>query len=364
MIWAALLVGLLAVSTYSYLVPSEDGRSAARLALVLVDAVLLLTVVPVTFLVRAMLFRRSRTDAGLRPVTWQRGDLVFWSGCMVVGMFSAQVATTSGTAWPSILIGAVAFVLLAATFPAATQLSPRPAGARRITGYWRPASAGIAVVTVAAFCGWEVIKPPAEWATHPPPEAVATQPSQFLPPEDWKPAYLERLRTVVAGREGVDIKVYGMQRGIPRDDGWVTVTSTGAGFSIAMPGPSLDQRMSSHATDGVAVAVDALEHDGGGLKLRAICTRRADGDLKGGIESLLKPYRAHPEKVTIHEVIMQGRKVYEVRAPSKLGLMRVRFCAGAGTTWVWGAEYAATNETAVATDVDRFLDSFRFPAKP
>ena len=230
---------------------------------------------------------------------------------------------------------------------------------------------GISLVT-AALWDRQGTRPPPEWATRPLPEAVATQPSQFIPREEWPSEYRQRLespeflvktKALEQSHNGF-LKLYGLQRGVARADGWVTITSTGAGFSVAMPGPAADMRVSMPATDGVNVVIDTVEEKGErGVTMGVTCTRRADGKMKDAMESILKPYRAHPDKCEIREIPMAAGTGYDIASRPGKTIIRLRLYEQDGALYSLAAEYPPEHEKDVVADVEKFLDSFVMPGK-
>ena len=95
-----------------------------QLNLAWLDLVMLLTVVPMTFSIRNLFFRRTQVDGRVPIGVYQRGNLIFWAACEGVSFFGLVVAMVNGSLSPTIWVVLFALGLQAMTFPLAGRVSP------------------------------------------------------------------------------------------------------------------------------------------------------------------------------------------------------------------------------------------------
>ncbi|HZL36090.1 MAG TPA: hypothetical protein VFC78_12310 [Tepidisphaeraceae bacterium] len=88
-----------------------------------VSVAMLITAAPITFFIRAMIFRRFRAEDGVRRAGYCTGNIVFWAGCETATFFGLVVAMINGSLWPTIWVVAIALLLQVLTFPTAGGLS-------------------------------------------------------------------------------------------------------------------------------------------------------------------------------------------------------------------------------------------------
>jgi hypothetical protein len=121
--WFALILGQVAfgVVIAAIILPSHPPVRPQPV-MVLVNLLMLVTEVPVMFVVRMMIFRRGMVDGRIRPAAFARGNMVFWAGCEAVSFFGLIIVILTGSWWPTIAIVAVALGLQAITFPVGGRL--------------------------------------------------------------------------------------------------------------------------------------------------------------------------------------------------------------------------------------------------
>ena len=122
-IWFALILGQVAfLIVVASIHPPSRSLVIPQATLIRVNLLLLLTEVPVAFVIRMMIFRRGTVDGRIRPAAFARGNIVFWAGCEGVSFFGLIIIFLSGTWWPAIVIVGVALGLQVITFPVGGRL--------------------------------------------------------------------------------------------------------------------------------------------------------------------------------------------------------------------------------------------------
>jgi hypothetical protein len=123
-IWAALLMGQLAflVALVVVILPGQHSAHPQPI-LFWIDLAMLLTIVPVTFLIRMMIFRRAETESGIPASAYTTGNIIFWAGCEGVSFAGLVFAVLNGSLWPTIVIVVIAVALQLMTFPTGGQMS-------------------------------------------------------------------------------------------------------------------------------------------------------------------------------------------------------------------------------------------------
>ena len=98
-IWGALIMGQVMFMVVEGIILSQrvQGNVPAKppdvWMLFYVNVGMLLTVVPVMYLVRGAMFRRKRNAEGILPAaTYATGNIIFWAGCEGVSFFGSVVA--------------------------------------------------------------------------------------------------------------------------------------------------------------------------------------------------------------------------------------------------------------------------------
>jgi hypothetical protein len=130
-IWLALILGQLtfmAVLIFAIL-PNQHGDVHPQPLLVWVNVAMLAGIVPVMFVIRAMIFRKGTVEGpngGVRAPAYATGNILFWAGCEGVSMFALVIAIINGSLWPTDVIAAVSLALQALTFPVAGRLYVPP----------------------------------------------------------------------------------------------------------------------------------------------------------------------------------------------------------------------------------------------
>jgi hypothetical protein len=122
-IWAALIFSQLAfLGVVALVILPGQHNVHPQPILVWVNLAMLVSVVPVMFVLRLMTFRRGQSEAGISPTAYATGNILFWSGCEGVSFVGIVAAIMNGSLWPTIVIVAVAIALQALTFPVGTQV--------------------------------------------------------------------------------------------------------------------------------------------------------------------------------------------------------------------------------------------------
>jgi hypothetical protein len=126
-IWATLILGQLAFAIVVAVVLSQPGpqHNPPVSSLALVSAILLATVVPGSFYVRQLIFRKTREISGGKiPIaTYIRGNFIFWACCESASFAGLCAAYINRTFWPSILVVAIAIALQVITMPTLRAIS-------------------------------------------------------------------------------------------------------------------------------------------------------------------------------------------------------------------------------------------------
>jgi hypothetical protein len=122
-IWLALILGQVSfgVIIATVILPSHPPVRPQPV-LVWVNLFLLVTEVPVMFVIRMLIFRRGTVDGRIRPAAFGTGNIVFWAGCEAVSFFGLIIVVLTGSWWPTIAIVGVALGLQAITFPVGGRL--------------------------------------------------------------------------------------------------------------------------------------------------------------------------------------------------------------------------------------------------
>jgi len=121
-IWFALLFGECAFAAIVLVFP-HPPTSSPQPILIYVNAAMLFTLVPICFVIRMFLFRRSRLDGRIRFGAYSIGNIILWAGCDGVAFLGLVAAFINGSLWPTILITAVAMGIQLITFPVARKLA-------------------------------------------------------------------------------------------------------------------------------------------------------------------------------------------------------------------------------------------------
>ena len=124
-VWAALLAGecLFMATTVLMILPHQRKPEHPQPILVWINLGMLLTVIPVAFAIRRIIFGRSRANGILSSTAYSMGNIIFWAGCEGVAFFGVVVAIVNGSIWPTLVNVAVAMALQVVTFPLADKLS-------------------------------------------------------------------------------------------------------------------------------------------------------------------------------------------------------------------------------------------------
>ena len=82
-----------------------------------IDLGMFLIIVPITYLVRYLIFRRASVEGRIPAASFTTGNIIFWAGCEGIAFASLALAQLNGSLWPTIVIAVGAMALQALTFP-------------------------------------------------------------------------------------------------------------------------------------------------------------------------------------------------------------------------------------------------------
>ena len=128
-IWFALMMGellFLGVTTFVILPNHGPAKPQPQTILVWSSIFMAVAIIPVTFLIRSAMFRRSAVNGAVPAGPFVTGNIIFWAGCEGVCFFATVVATVNGSLWPTIVVAVIALSLQALTFPVAERLYVPP----------------------------------------------------------------------------------------------------------------------------------------------------------------------------------------------------------------------------------------------
>jgi hypothetical protein len=122
-IWLALMLGQLTflVLILAGVLPKQHPVQPQPL-LAWINLGMLLTIVPVAFVIRTFIFKRSEVDGQIPAQAFSTGNIIFWAACEGVSFSGLVFGFVNGSLWPTILIVAVALGLQVLTFPVGGQL--------------------------------------------------------------------------------------------------------------------------------------------------------------------------------------------------------------------------------------------------
>jgi hypothetical protein len=122
-IWFAMLMGeLMFLGIVAFVILPNHGPPQLQPILVWVNVIMLLTIVPATFAIRAATFRRTAINGAVPAGPFVTGNIIFWAGCEGVCFFAVVIAVMTGSLWPTILVAVIALSLQALTFPVGGRL--------------------------------------------------------------------------------------------------------------------------------------------------------------------------------------------------------------------------------------------------
>jgi F0F1-type ATP synthase membrane subunit c/vacuolar-type H+-ATPase subunit K len=126
-IWFALLLGPLAFlgMVIFVVLPGRAGTNMVhpQPQLVLVNGIMLVTMIPIGYVIRRFVFRAGRVDWGIAPAAFARGNIIFWAMCEGVAFSGLVFATINRSLWPTIVFVVIALGLQALTVPMRSSLS-------------------------------------------------------------------------------------------------------------------------------------------------------------------------------------------------------------------------------------------------
>jgi hypothetical protein len=165
-----------------------------------------------------------------------------------------------------------------------------------------------------------------------------------------------------------DLKKHGMvmhrsQAGEPGKDGWCIAKSTGAGFSVELPGRFNDFSHANKAVDGVTMKLDAVgttilpE-----MKFSAMAVKRSDGTfMPAKLEDFGKSFEKDGNKVTKRAIEVHGHAGIEVHVKGKKSSAFFRLFRANGSTYQMIVEYPPiVSEESATANAQRFFNSFTF----
>ncbi len=79
--------------------------------------------IPMTFGMRAQLFRRTERDGRVPAKVYFTTTILFWAACDMVSTFGMVTAVVNGTIYPSIIFVAIGVSLQSLTFPNASRIA-------------------------------------------------------------------------------------------------------------------------------------------------------------------------------------------------------------------------------------------------
>ena len=135
-IWAALLMGQLMFLAVIMLViwPNDPDREPLppeqRNVFLIVLGVMLLGMLPASYLIRRSLYGQPTGDGGIAPERYATGNIIFWAMSEGVGLFALVCMLLDRKPWPFLAIALVAMANQAINFPTGGPLEPT--GPRRI----------------------------------------------------------------------------------------------------------------------------------------------------------------------------------------------------------------------------------------
>jgi heme/copper-type cytochrome/quinol oxidase subunit 4 len=120
--WLALLLGpiLFMMVIILAILPHAQPPKNPVPAWKWVSFAVLLSVVPVAFVIRMFMHRGGRTEVGVRARAYAGGNIIFWAACEGCAILGLIVAMLNVSLWPTIVVTAIALSFQALTFPLAT----------------------------------------------------------------------------------------------------------------------------------------------------------------------------------------------------------------------------------------------------
>jgi len=121
-IWAALLMGQLLFFLVIAFVLWPQGRKSGdpqflRL-LFFAECAMLLTAVPIGFVLRSQTFHKGRDESGnVRPAAYVTGNIILWATCEGASFFGLVGALLNNGPWPHLIITIIAVTVQLMTFP-------------------------------------------------------------------------------------------------------------------------------------------------------------------------------------------------------------------------------------------------------
>ena len=126
-IWAALLIGQIVFFLVIAFVLWPHGRRTmderTLKLLFYVGGVMLLTMIPIGFVLRSTMFRKGLDERGnVRPAAYTTGNIVLWAMCEGASFFGLVGAMLNNGPWPHLIVTIIAVAVQVVTFPTGGQM--------------------------------------------------------------------------------------------------------------------------------------------------------------------------------------------------------------------------------------------------
>lgn len=123
-IWLALLLGPILFMGVIVLVILPQSRQTTQPQPILtwVSFALLAMTVPVAFVIRGIILRRSRIEDRIPTSAYSAANIIFWAASEGCALFALVVVMLNRSLWPTIVVAAIALCLQAITFPTGADL--------------------------------------------------------------------------------------------------------------------------------------------------------------------------------------------------------------------------------------------------
>jgi hypothetical protein len=122
--WGTIVFSQIAfISVLVLLVFPHQQPRPPQPSLIWMNIAMLVTVVPMTFLLRLTFFRRTQVNGQIPAPVYLRANIIFWAACESTSFFGLVVAMLNNTLWPTILVVILALALQALTFPLADKIA-------------------------------------------------------------------------------------------------------------------------------------------------------------------------------------------------------------------------------------------------
>ena len=117
-IWFALIMGQVVFAAVVLTMLAHPGQKPLPPVFLYVDVVMLATMIPIAFVVRAILYRNGRTSSGtVAPAAYATGNIIFWAMCEGSAFFSLVCTMLNGGPGTPLLLAGIALAVQIANFP-------------------------------------------------------------------------------------------------------------------------------------------------------------------------------------------------------------------------------------------------------